>query len=76
MLQSPRLEDILAAFEVMTPEEKQETIKAAMEETGHLPWVPSPGGQTAALQSEADELFTGGEPGGGKSSMLVGASVT
>jgi len=60
----------------MTPEEKQETIKAAMEETGHLPWVPSPGGQTAALHSEADELFTGGEPGGGKSSLLVGAAVT
>jgi hypothetical protein len=76
MLQSPRLEDILAAFEVMTPEEKNETIKAAMEETGHLPWVPSPGGQTAALHSEADELFTGGEPGGGKSSLLVGAAVT
>lgn len=76
MFQSPKLEEILAAFEEMTPEEKQETIKVAMEETGHLPWVPSPGGQTEALHSAADELFTGGEPGGGKSSLLVGTAVT
>src|SRR5690349_4925963 len=40
------------------------------------PWLPNPGPQTEALNSLADELFFGGVPGGGKSSLLVGAAVT
>src|SRR5688572_31620744 len=75
-MQTPRLEEILAALGAMTPEEKAETVKLAMEATAHLPWIPSPGGQQMAIDSEADELFTGGEPGGGKTSLLVGAAVT
>lgn len=70
------LKEMLAALEAMTPEEQAETIKLVMQETGHLPWVPNPGYQTMALESEADELFYGGEPGPGKSWLLIGAALT
>lgn len=39
-------------------------------------WVPNPGPQTQAYFSDADELLFGGEAGGGKSDLLVGASLT
>lgn len=35
-------------------------------------WVPNPGPQTDAYFSKADILLYGGEPGGGKSALLVG----
>lgn len=45
--------------------------------TSDLPlWVPLPGPQTQALQSEADVLFYGGAAGGGKTDMLIGAALT
>lgn len=39
-------------------------------------WLPLPGPQTEALQSEADILFYGGGAGSGKSSLLCGVAVT
>jgi len=39
-------------------------------------WIPNPGPQTDAFFSEADELFYGGQAGGGKSALLVGLSQT
>jgi len=50
-------------------------LEAKRKASGDL-FVPNPGGQTVALDSPADELFFGGEPGGGKSHLLVGAAVT
>ena len=35
-------------------------------------WVPNPGPQTEAYNSEADVLLYGGEPGGGKTQLLLG----
>ena len=35
-------------------------------------WVPNPGPQTDAYFSMADVLLYGGEPGGGKSALLIG----
>ena len=68
------LDDILEKLSVLPPE----TI-AKLEErrkTSGLLFVPNPGGQTEALKSKADEMFFGGEPGGGKSHLLIGAAVT
>lgn len=70
------LEEAVAALKAMTPEEQAETIKLVMQETAHLPWVPNPGYQQMALDSEADELFFGGELGPGKTSLLIGAALT
>ena len=39
-------------------------------------WAPNPGPQTDAYLSEADELFYGGEAGGGKSALLAGLATT
>ncbi len=70
----PSLDEIIARLEKLPPE----TIKALQErrkQDGRL-WLPNPGGQTAALKCQADELFFGGEPGPGKSSLLIGAALT
>lgn len=40
------------------------------------PWVPFPGPQTAAVESQADELYFGGAAGGGKSFLLLGLALT
>lgn len=76
VMQSPALKDVLDLLTSAPADLKAQLKKIAVEKTAHLPWVPSPGGQTAALNSPAQELFTGGEPGGGKSSLLIGAAVT
>ena len=39
-------------------------------------WTPSPGPQTLAYESLADVLGYGGEPGGGKSQILLGLAFT
>ena len=39
-------------------------------------WAPNPGPQTEAFFSEADEIFYGGQAGGGKTDLAVGLSLT
>lgn len=39
-------------------------------------WVPNPGPQTSALNCLADELFYGGQAGGGKTDLTLGAALT
>ena len=39
-------------------------------------WKPNPGPQTYAYKTEADELFYGGQAGGGKTDLVVGLSLT
>src|SRR3990167_5034374 len=38
-------------------------------------WKPNPGPQYDAYNSEADELFYGGQAGGGKTDLIVGLSL-
>ena len=40
--------------------------------TRHMTWVPNPGPQTDAYLSKADVLLFGGEPGGGKTQLVLG----
>ena len=40
--------------------------------TSSLKWVPNPGPQSDAYYSQADVLLYGGEPGGGKSQLILG----
>lgn len=39
-------------------------------------WVPQPGPQQMAYESQADVLFYGGAAGGGKSSLMLGLALT
>lgn len=39
------------------------------------PWYPNPGPQQDAYWCEADELLYGGEPGGGKTDLLLGVAL-
>lgn len=39
-------------------------------------WSPFPGPQTLAVESQADEMFYGGQAGGGKTDLLLGVAAT
>lgn len=69
------MSDLLALVEKYAglPPDRKEAIKAAaLEATAHMKWIPSLGPQTAAYESQADCLLYGGEPGGGKSQLILG----
>ena len=41
-----------------------------------MAWVPNPGPQAQAFLCEADELFYGGEAGGGKTDLGIGLALS
>lgn len=64
------LDDLVARVAGLSKEEQAEVLREA--ETVTVKWVPNPGPQTAAYFSKADVLLYGGEPGGGKSQLILG----
>jgi hypothetical protein len=55
------------------PEDRREKLKKeTLDATKHLKWIPNPGPQTDAYFSKADVLLYGGQPGGGKSQLILG----
>lgn len=66
------LDEILARLNVMPGAQRQEVERLALDATKNMRWIPSPGPQTDAYFSEADCLLFGGEPGGGKSQLILG----
>lgn len=65
---------IAAALKYLTAEERAE-LDALL--TDGLPiWMPQVGPQSEALNSPADIIFYGGQAGGGKTDLLLGASLT
>jgi hypothetical protein len=59
------------------PAEAQEALIAdALAMTSDFVWVPNPGPQTDCYYCEAEETLFGGEPGGGKSQVLIGLALT
>jgi len=66
------LDQIIARIGVMGPEDQASVAALTIEATAHMRWIPNPGPQTDAYFSEADCLLFGGEPGGGKSQLLLG----
>jgi len=65
-----------------TPTPEQLRAERARRDAGVAPkqiqklWGPLPGPQTLAYHSQADELFYGGAPGGGKSDLALGLAIT
>ncbi len=70
------LKEMLAAFDALPEDQKAAVIADANKLVGDKRWVPNPGPQTEAYFSGADELFYGGQAGGGKSDLEIGLSVT
>ena len=62
--------------ETMTPEEIADLKAKAAAEYKAKKFLPSPGPQTDAYNSEADIMLYGGAAGGGKSALLVGLAYT
>lgn len=75
------LAEIVRALQGLPPAELTEVAKAAdayiAQVEGEPPlWLPNPGPQTEAYETEADETLFGGEPGGGKSQVGIGLALT
>lgn len=71
------LDEILAALDGLDPKTRQDVLAEAESLVGSSPlWLPNPGPQMQAYFSEADELFYGGQAGGGKSDLVLGTAVS
>lgn len=73
-LTRPSAEKILAALPHLTDEERLELDQLLL--MGAPVWVPQEGPQLEALNSPADIIFYGGQAGGGKTDLLIGAALT
>lgn len=71
-----RLEDVLDLLAGMPEDKRKEVVSEALLATSSAVWVPNPGPQTDAYLSEADELFYGGQAGGGKTDLVIGLALT
>jgi hypothetical protein len=72
---SLRLEEMVERLKGMDPAARARLEEVALKETAHLRWVPNPGPQANAYYSEADEIYYGGEAGGGKSDLGLGLAL-
>lgn len=70
------LDELVDLADQLPPEERAAWQRETLAATAHMKWVPNPGPQTAAFDSEADEVLYGGEPGGGKSDLGLGLAFT
>lgn len=69
-------DEMLAAYDALTPAEQAELDALIEEETGDMLWVNNPGPQAEAVECLADELFYGGQAGGGKTDLLIGLALS
>lgn len=70
------LDELLGRVNKLPPKDLARLKQQAARELADQVWQPNPGPQTKAYYSEADELFYGGQAGGGKTDMIVGLSLT
>lgn len=70
------LQEIADLLGELPADQRQAVIDDALAGSAGRAWVPNPGPQTDAYFCEADELFYGGQAGGGKSDLLIGLGLT
>ena len=73
---SVAVQDILEQLKRLDPGKLAELNKDVMAATKNKIWVPNPGPQTEAYNCQADELFYGGQAGGGKTDLVMGLALT
>lgn len=59
-----------------TPDERDEAVAIGHKKTECFVWAPNSGPQTDAYRCAADELFYGGQAGGGKTDLGLGLALT
>lgn len=72
------LEELTASADeirAMSPKDRAAFARDVLALTALKPFTPNSGAQTEAYFSEADILLYGGQPGGGKTSLLIGLAV-
>lgn len=69
-------DEVLQRLTALPGEEQALLISEAVKATGNRLWVPNPGPQTEAYFHEADEIFYGGQAGGGKTDLEIGLALT
>jgi hypothetical protein len=70
------IDDFVAQAPDLSDASRAQVIGRILGATGTMRWVPSAGPQAQAYFCPADVLLFGGQGGGGKSSLLLGASLT
>lgn len=70
------LDDILERVSSMDDAQKNELLDTVSQSVGDMAWCPQPGPQTDAYFSDADDLFYGGQAGGGKTDLGLGLALT
>jgi len=68
------LGDLVELIDYLEPDDREELENIVRLSTPV--WVPLPGPQTIALESQADVVFYGGAAGGGKTDLAVGLALT
>src|SRR5689334_9538923 len=69
------LDELLNRLAALPPDQQKAAVEDAFKVTEGMRFIPSPGPQTEAYHSEADILLYGGEPGGGKTGLLIGLAL-
>jgi len=75
-IEQARIPEMLAALGGMSPDEIEALRAKAHKVIGKRLWLPNPGPQTTAFLSLADEIFYGGQAGGGKTDLEIGLALT
>jgi hypothetical protein len=70
----PTKKELIAFFKSLTPQQLADLDKLILSD--RRVWLPNPGPQTKGYYSSADQLFYGGQAGGGKTDLLLGLSAT
>lgn len=67
--------EVLGVLEQMPPAKRAELEDLAAEQTANRLWIPNKGPQMEAYFCPADQVFYGGEAGGGKTDLAVGLAL-
>ena len=70
------LDEILGRLGALPDKDRKAVTDLALKATKDMPWIPNPGPQTDAFFCDADELFFGGQAGGGKTDLLLGTALS
>lgn len=69
------LEELFREVHKLSPDKLNQLDTQVWELTADKKFIPSPGPQFQAYHSKADILLYGGEPGGGKTGLLIGLAL-